>query len=117
MSNQRYDIYERIFKLIVSVIKFVRSLPHNEESIVVIRQILRSVTSIGANSQEADGVSSKKDFLHCLTIVRKEAKETLFWLRLIIELYPTTKINGEKLVNECQEIVAIVSKIISKTKS
>jgi four helix bundle protein len=78
MSNKQYDIYERIFKFIVMVIKFVKQLPRTEENHVIIKQILRSVTSIGANSQEADGVSSKRDFLHCFTTVRKEAKETLF---------------------------------------
>ena len=116
MTNKKYDIYDRIFKFIVAVIKLVRLLPRNEECIVIIKQILRSVTSMGANSQEADGVSSRKDFLHCFTIVRKEAKETLFWLRLIVELYPNTKLNGEELIKECQEIIAIISKIISNTR-
>jgi four helix bundle protein len=117
MSNKQYEIHERIFKFIVLVIKLVRLLAYNEENLVIIKQILRSVTSMGANSQEADGVSSKKDFLHCFTIVRKEAKETLFWLRLIVELNPRVQTRGEQLIKECQEIIAIVSKIIIKTRS
>ena len=68
-------------------------------------------------SQEADGASTKKDFLHCLTIVRKESKETLFWLRLIIELNPKIATEGNKLIQECGEIVAIVSKIITNSRS
>lgn len=59
MINKKYDIYERIFKFIVLVIKLVKFLPHTEENLVIIRQVLRSVTSMGANSQEADGVSTK----------------------------------------------------------
>lgn len=117
MPNKKYDIYDRIFKFIVAVIKLVKLLPHTEENLVIIRQILRSVTSMGANSQEADGVSSKKDFLHCFTVVRKEAKETLFWLRLIVELNPKVVVNGKDLIQECGEIVAIVSKIISNSRS
>ena len=88
MSANKYDIYDRIFKFVVSVIKIVRLVPKTEENRVIISQILRSVTSMGANSQEADGVSSSRDFIHCFTTVRKEGKETLFWLKLLFELNP-----------------------------
>jgi four helix bundle protein len=117
ITNKKYDIYERIFRFIVDVIKFVRQIPKTEENLVIIKQILRSVTSIGANSQEADGVSTKKDFIHCFTTVRKETKETVFWLRLIVELNPKTMTEGVKLIQEGLEITAIVSKIIFNTKS
>ncbi|KKQ42924.1 MAG: TIGR02436 family protein [Microgenomates group bacterium GW2011_GWC1_37_8] len=99
------------------VIKIIRYLPRTEENLVVIKQILRSVTSMGANSQEADGASSKKDFLHCFTTVRKEAKETEFWLKLIVELNLKAQVSGRKLIEECRQIIAIVSKIISNTRN
>lgn len=117
ITNKKYDIYERIFRFIVDVIKFLRLIPKTEENLVIIRQVLRSVTSMGANSQEADGVSTKKDFIHCFTTVRKETKETLFWLRLLVELNPKSATEGGRLVKECAEIVAIVSKIIFNTIS
>ncbi len=117
MPNNKYDIYERIFKFVLNVIKLIRLVPKTEENLVIIKQILRSVTSIGANSQEADGVSTKKDFLHCMTIVRKESKETLFWLRLIVELNQKVAVEGNRLIQECGEIVAIVSKIITNSRS
>ena len=114
--NKRYDIYERIFRFVIAVIKLTREIPRTEENKVIIAQLLRSVTSMGANSEEADGVSTKKDFIHCFTTVRKEGKESSFWLRLLDELNPKFREYLIKLINECGEIVAIVSKIISKSR-
>lgn len=48
--------------------------------------------------------------------MRKEAKETLFWLKLTVELNPKVGVEGGKLIQECGEIVAIVSKIISNSR-
>jgi four helix bundle protein len=116
-SSNKYDIHDRIYKFIVSVIRLVNKLPKTTSNVVIINQLLRSVTSIGANDQEADGTLTKKDFLHCFTIVRKEAKETNFWLSLIKDtnnedLSKETRI----ILNEGQELVAIISKIISNTR-
>ena len=113
---KKYDIHDRIYKFIVEVIKLVNSLPKTESNLVIIRQILRSVTSMGANDQEADGTLTRKDFLHTYTIVRKEGKETNFWLSLIIDTNPELKIQTDKLLSEGKEIVAILSSIINKTR-
>ena len=64
MSNNKYDIHERIFNFIVDVINFLNKLPKTSTNLIFIGQITRSVTSMGANDQEADGSSSTKDFLH-----------------------------------------------------
>jgi four helix bundle protein len=84
---------------------------------VIIPQILRYVTSIGANDQEADGTLTKRDFIHSYTIVRKESKETNFWLKLIADTNPTMKNKMEEIIQEGQEITAIVSSIINKTRN
>ena len=116
MTNKKYDIYERLFKFVVSVIKLVRLVSRTEENKIITIQVLRSATSMGANSEEADGASSKKDFVHCFTMVRKEGKETGFWLKLLSELNPRLHSQLEVLIEECGEIVAIVSKIISNSR-
>lgn len=117
MSNgkNRHDIYERIFNFIVLVLKFIDKLPKTYSNQVIIGQITRSVTSMGANSQEADGTSTRKDFLHCFTIVRKEGKETVYWLRLIEKLNSRSSVEAPSIINEGSEIVAIVSTIIKNT--
>lgn len=114
--NEKYDIYRRIFEFVVGVIKLVKLLPKTEENKIVIAQLLRSATSMGANSQEADGVSTAKDFIHCFTTVRKEGKETVYWLSLLAETNNNLKEKILVLIKEGNEIVAIVSKIISNSR-
>lgn len=115
MSNfqYKYDIHERIFQFVIDVIQFLSELPKNTTNLIFINQITRSITSMGANDQEADGALTKKDFLHNYTTVRKEGKESLYWLRLIRETNKesTSKINN--LISEGNEIVLIVSSIIN----
>jgi four helix bundle protein len=113
---KEYDIHERIFDYIVRTIKFLNRLPKTPTNVIFINQITRSVTSMGANDQEADGALTRKDFIHKFTIVRKESKETIFWLRIIKETNHS-KYDEEvlSLVAEGKEIVAIISTIIKNT--
>ena len=76
---------------------------------------MRSVTSMGANDQEADGSPTRKEFIHRFGIVRKEGKETNYWLRLTDATNSSRAKRSNELQNEGREIVAIVSKIISNT--
>ncbi len=107
-----FDIHERIFKFVIRVLKLIKCLSKNKVNEVLLEQLVRCVTSIGANDQEADGVSSKKDFIHCYTIVRKEAKETMYWLKLIAENNPEIKNRMGDLLRENEELIKIVSSII-----
>lgn len=113
--EQKYNIYKRIFNFIVSVLKFLDKLPKTYSNQVIRGQITRSVTSMGANSEEADGTNSKKDFLNCFTTVRKEGKETVYWLRLIEKLNEKNSEETLTIINEGSEIVAIISTIIKNT--
>jgi four helix bundle protein len=80
-------------------------------------QILKSGTSTGANTEEAIGASSKKDFIHKLEIAYREARETRYWLRLLNE----SKLLEEKLANsftkDREEIIKILTAILNSTKS
>ncbi len=118
VPKKNYDIHRRIYNFIVLVINLVNSLPKTASNLVIIGQILRSATSMGANDQEADGTLTKKDFLHCFTIVRKESKETNFWLLLISDTnLPLIREKALEILSEGQEIVAVVSSIINKTRN
>lgn len=109
---KEYDIHERIFNFIVAVIELLNKLPKTATNLIIIGQLTRSVTSMGANDQEADGALTKKDFIHGFTIVRKESKESVFWLRLIARTNSLFEKEAQKLVSEGNEIVAIVSTIM-----
>lgn len=117
-SIKKYDIHERIYKFIVEIIKLINLLSKTPSNQVIIPQILRSATSMGANDQEADGSLTKKDFIHCYTIVRKEGKETSFWLSLVRDINSSSliKSSADKLILEDKEIIAILSTIINKTR-
>lgn len=116
-DNVKYDIHKRIYNFIVRVIKLVNSLPKNSSNLVITGQLLRCVTSMGANDQEADGTLTKKDFIHSYVIVRKESKETYFWLSLIGDTNTSLKNRMEPLLQENKELIAIISTIISKSRS
>lgn len=115
-KDEKYDIHKRIYNFVISVIRLVNSLPKTPSNFVIVNQILRSVTSMGANDQEADGTLSKKDFIHCYTIVRKESKETLFWLMLIADTNPLLREKTNVIITEGKELIAIISTIINKTR-
>jgi four helix bundle protein len=116
IDKRKYNIYGRIFKFVISVIKLTKLLPKTEENKVIISQLLRSATSMGANSEEADGSSTAKDFLHCFTTVRKEGKESIFWLKLLFELNVALQPKIVELIKEGGEITAIISKIIFNSR-
>jgi four helix bundle protein len=116
VKKKEYDIHERIFNFIVAVVTFVQKLPRTTVNQAIIPQIIDSVTSMGANDQEADGAATRKEFVHRYGIVRKEGKETVFWLRLIEATNQDKFIQrANELQVEGREIVSIVSSIISKT--
>jgi len=100
------------------MIDFVTSiLPDTSINRPLVNQGVRSGTSIGANYMEADGAESKKDFIHKLGICKKEAKETMHWLRMISKANPDRKDDCRKLWKEAHELTLIFSSIINKTRN
>ena len=111
---KKFDIHDRIFKFVIDGLKIIKYIPPTVENKIIVNQLVRSLTSVGANDQEADGVSSKKDFLHCYTVVRKELKETRYWFSILSELDLKLKNKFSKLIGENDELIKIISSIISK---
>lgn len=116
MAKKKFDIHERVYRFVLSVLRFLRKLRRSQENLVIIDQVARSVTSVGANDQEADGVSTKREFVHCYTVVRRELKETVYWLRLIGDLNPKLTSEVKNLLDEGEELIKIVSKIIDNAR-
>lgn len=116
MRTKKKDIYDRIYKFVLRVLKLLRVVSRNSENLILIRQVVRSAGSIGANAEEADGAETKKEFVHKLTISKKEAKETRYWLSLISDYNPLLKSKFTPVLRENDEIIAIISKIIINAK-
>ncbi len=64
MTESKHDIHERIYQFIRQVLVFIKQIPKTFENQILIGQLTRSITSMGANDQEADGTFSRADFVH-----------------------------------------------------
>lgn len=109
-------IVDKTYAFAIRIVKLYKylSVEYHEYHLSV--QLLKSGTSIGANTVEGNSGQSKKDFISKLSISLKEAKETRFWLRL---LHDTDYINDkmfESLVHDCDEIIMILNKILITIK-
>jgi len=115
--NTEKDIHNRIYKFIINCFReIVRKIPRTPENIPIIGQISSSLTSMGANDQEADAAFSRKDFIAKYSIVRKETRETHYWLSIIGDTNILNIHIVEPYLTECEKIRNIVSKIIENTK-
>ena len=113
-SRAKYrDIKERTFEFAVEIVKGCRLLDEKPGvNRTLGRQLLRSGTSIGANVEEAQAGQSRADFISKYSIALKEARETIYWLRL---LYASGDLVGgqfKPLIPEAEEISRVIGTII-----
>lgn len=114
--DKKYDIEERTANFGVKVLMFCKNTLRNEINKPLIQQLIRSATSVGANYMEASAASSRKDFINKICICKKEAKETMHWLRMLSSLYEEdTKQLLRLLWKEAHELSLIFGSI-SKSK-
>ena len=105
-------ILSKTYKFALRIIELHKYLSEEEKEYVLSKQILRSGTSIGANSEEAAGSISKKDFRAKFFIAYKEARETHYWIRLLRDSnYIDPKLAGS-LLNDLDEILKIIGAIL-----
>ena len=116
-QNKKFDLEERTALFSESVISMCKQCLKNEITLPIINQLIRSATSIGANYFEANGASSKRDFKSKIYICKKEARETLYWIRLLGNTVDHNAIveNCRKLWQEAKESSLIFSKIVMNT--
>ncbi len=111
---KKFDLEDRTLEFAKSCLDLSKLLKNDLENIEYKKQFIRSSGSVGANYREANEAISKKDFLYRLRICRKEAKETNYWLKLLLH-------GNQNLVNiitpkiqESMELVKIFSAILEK---
>jgi len=112
----KFDLEERTSNFGKEIINFSKGIKINPINNPIINQLVRSGTSVGANYCEANESNSKRDFIHKISIAKKEAKETMYWLGLISSAEPTKENDAKQLRKEAHELVLIFSSII-KTNS
>lgn len=113
LKSKQYDLEDRTLEFAKAVRGFLRhipkDIPNNEDA----KQLARSSGSVGANYIEANEALSKKDFLMRAKICRKEAKESLYWLKLIA-VNDEQELMRQKLAQEAKELTHIFGAIVSK---
>ena len=80
------------------------------------KQMYRSGTSIGANVFEGKNAQTRPDFTTKMNIALKEATETAYWLDLLHETDYINDVEYESISNDCNKIIAILTKIVKATK-
>ena len=106
---------KRALRFAVDVIHFTKTLPKERAYWVITDQLIRSACSIGANMTEAGSASSKKDYINFYSYALKSANETIYWLNLIKELIPTSKVI-ENLIKQAEEFCRILAASIITMK-
>ena len=113
-----YDVPldKRIFNFVIRVIKHLKNHPSSTINNVIIFQLTKSSSSIGANYEEAQGASSKSDFIAKVAISHREAKESNYWLRLIKGSEIDNSDELTYLIQESLEIRNILGSIVGKAR-
>lgn len=116
MADRTYDLEERTAKFGETLIYLTKRVPKNIATIAILKQLIRSGTSIGANYMEANGASSRKDFKNKIHICKKEAMETKYWLRMLAKADDNSKDECREIWQEAQELSMIFGKIAVNSK-
>jgi four helix bundle protein len=107
---------DKSYLFALRIVKLSRYLVIELREYVLAKQVLRSGTSIGANVEEALQAESKPDFIHKLAIANKEAFETNYWLRLLMDCDLLTKSQAASLLADCDELQRILVASIKTSK-
>lgn len=107
-------VKNKSFDFSLSIIELYKKLQKQRE-FVISKQLLRSATSIGANIAESEASESRADFVHKLSIASKEARETLYWLKLL-ERSSLTDIKVNEYIEKCDEIIRLLTSIVKTIK-
>jgi four helix bundle protein len=113
----KYNILqEKTFAFAIRIVNLYKYLIEEKKEFVLSKQILRSGTSIGANTEEGIGGQSDRDFLAKLSIAYKEARETVYWLKLLFATNYLNKEQVDSLLQDADELCKILAKIIVTMK-
>lgn len=109
-NHKESPIMSHSLKFSISLMDYEKNLNPSQKS-VVINQLIRSGTAIGAMVREAQGAESKKDFVHKMKIAYKEARETEYWLKIQENSYPSERLS--LLQDNVRQMILILGKILS----
>src|SRR6266536_3359812 len=116
-AARAYDLERRTAQFAKDTIIFAKGIRRNVVITPLVRQFVRSATSIGANYCEADDAVSRREF-HCkIAICKKEARETKYWIELLVTADSTLRDPAKPLWREAKELHLIFTTIVRRTKT
>ena len=110
-GDREFDLEERTARFGEDIIRFAKKIPVNPVTRDMITQLVDAATSVGANYGEADDGVSKRDFRKSIGTCKKEARETKFFLRMIVVAEPSLRQEARPLWQEAKELHLIFAKI------
>lgn len=110
-------IREKSYAFAVNIVSVCRKLQRDQREYVLSKQLLRSGTAIGANIEEAIGSYSRKEFSSKLSISYKEARETLYWIRLLRDTNTLQSDAVQQLISDTKELLRIIGSIQKTVKN
>lgn len=108
---------ERLLTFAVRIVRLVGKLPKTPAGFAIASQLIKSGTSVGANTEEAQDASSGRDFIQKLSIALREAKETRYWLKVVSVSDLLSEVEIKQELIECEEIIAILTSSIKSIKA
>ena len=112
-------VLEKSLNFAIRVVKLYQYLCEEKKEYVLSKQLIRSGTSIGANVNEAQAGQSKADFIAKMAVARKEARESKYWIDLLIKTDYLNKhdVHVQTLVNEIDELVRLLTSIVKTAQT
>jgi four helix bundle protein len=111
-----WDIRERTFEFSCDVVRFCRKLSKEPGCPQLAWQLHDFGTSVGANCEEARSAYSRREFAVKNCICLKEARESAFWLRVIIACQLTVDPEARRLLKEAGELIGIVTATVRSAR-
>lgn len=106
-TQKSHEFRRKLIDFAIKIIHLTKTLPRNQENLIIFSQIIRSSTSIGANYAEAMFALTRADFIHCLNICKKETGETIHWLEILLKLNPKLESELKILIDETESYLRI----------
>lgn len=103
------ELKNRMREFSIRVIQFVRTMKKSLVEDVLLKQLLRSATSVGANYRSALRARSKADFISKITVAEEEADESCYWLELLSGSGIGDNLSLIYLIKEAKELTAILT--------
>jgi four helix bundle protein len=116
MVNERKYSERKIIQICVANCKTLSISRKEKKEFVMLKQVLRSGTSIGANIEEANQAQSKSDFIYKLSISQKESFETHYWIRILRDSDFLVEKLADSLLEDCEEIQKLITSSIKTAK-